>query len=258
MHSFPPTEVKTGQPSNGLEWSVPNYAVICMYADMGQICDYFEFKYFSMLYWACLVYNLWNTLKKCKRANTLVLLSGSIAAGKINWAQKSIWIQKYLRYLTQVCKQVIALPFTHLLIQSLTHALARFNRGQKRPAQPWNGKFSLSVCWHLRVCRWFILTVLPFRFSPCQRTDLINRIPPDILPDPPGPAQTLLWLAEFELEQNVALRGGGSWFMSHQSVICTYSTHCCYSFLLLWMQHIFCVYLCRCPEIGFYFNLPAF
>ena len=62
-------------------------------ADLGQTSNGFRFKYFSVLYWVCLVYqNLWTSLKKCKPC-LLLLLVGSFELGKINRAQTTILIQ---------------------------------------------------------------------------------------------------------------------------------------------------------------------
>ena len=69
-------------------------------SDLGEICNCFGFKYFSMLYWACLVHwNLFNT-KSC----LLVILAGLVAPSNISRAKESIWIQSnYVSGLLSTC-----------------------------------------------------------------------------------------------------------------------------------------------------------
>ena len=89
----------------------------CPMATRGQYCKNVDqgfewlFQYFHTfsLYWACLVY--WSILHIliCK-PHLLVLLVGSIEPGKINWTQKTIWIQNNcvgLVGLTESCCKVV-------------------------------------------------------------------------------------------------------------------------------------------------------
>ena len=64
-------------------------------ADMGQIYNCFGFKYFSTLYWACLVYwNRWHTLKMCNPHFLVFLVGLNCTRQEQSSTEKSIWIQK--------------------------------------------------------------------------------------------------------------------------------------------------------------------